>query len=399
MRSQLTKLRNITSKITKGTTPTTVGFDFLDEGINFIKAEALNGDSELDMSGIAYINAEAHNKLKRSILQENDVLVTIAGVNIGKAGIVSQKHLPANTNQAVGIVRVNPDFANSAYVYYWFKNPLTFRYLQSINAQAAQPNINLEMLGNLSLPIPDLQTQRSISSVIEAYDELININRRRIYLLEELARLLFREWFVYFRFPGHEKAKIIDGVPAGWEKTTLGKMASRIKKSYSINDEDLPLIDLARIQSRTLAVTEVGVSSDLETARIIFEKDDILFSSIRPYLHKVILAPFKGITNTSVFVVRSKKQNYRSYLTLLMFSDYAVQFANQHSTGTKMPVVKWGSISMIPAWIPPESIMNEFQGIVAPMLEQIQVSYFLNQKLAQARDLLLPRLMSGKIEV
>lgn len=399
MKTQLTKLNRITARITKGTTPTTMGFDFIDYGVNYIKAEALNGDSELDTQSFSHISDDAHNKLKRSILQNNDVLVTIAGVNIGKVGIVKQKHLPANTNQAVGIVRVKSDLVNSSYIYYWFKNPLTFDYLQSINSQAAQPNINLEMLGNLSILLPDIQNQQKIALTITAYDDLINTNRRCIQLLEESARLLFREWFVYFRFPGHEKVKIVDGVPEGWKKVVLGNIAIRIKKNYSMIDEDLSLIDLARMNSRTLAVSDVGVSSDLETARIIFDKDDVLFSSIRPYLHKVVLAPFKGITNTSVFVVRAKNPIFRAYITLLLFSDYAIQFANVHSTGTKMPVVKWSSVSSLPALIPPQKIIEDFQNMVWPMLEQIQLIYFQNRKLAYARDLLLPRLMSGAMEV
>lgn len=226
MKTQSIKLKNITTRITKGTTPTTMGFDFIDYGINYIKAEALNGDSELDMQSFSYINDVAHNKLKRSILQNNDVLVTIAGVNIGKVGIVKQKHLPANTNQAVGIVRIKSELANSSYIYYWFKNPLTFNHLQNINAQAAQPNINLEMLGNLSLLLPDIQNQQRIASAITAYDELININRRRIQLLEEAARLLFREWFVYFKFPNHEKVNVIDGVPEGWNKEKINKLVT-----------------------------------------------------------------------------------------------------------------------------------------------------------------------------
>ena len=272
-------------------------------------------------------------------------------------------------------------------------------YFKNASIGATTQYLTKPVLDNLKITLPDIDTQRSIIDIVYIYDDLINTNRRRIQLLEEAARLLFREWFVYFRFPGHEKVKIVDGVPEGWEKTSLGNIANRIKKNYSINDEDLSLVDLARINSRTLAVSDVGVASDLETARIIFEKDDVLFSAIRPYLHKVILAPFKGITNTSIFVVRAKKTNFRAYLTLLLFSDYAIQFANQHSTGTKMPVVKWSSVSMIPALISPNAIMNEFQNIAGPMLEQIQLSYFQNQKLAQSRDLLLPLLMSGTIEV
>ncbi len=331
---------------------------------------------------------------KQFLYKEPQLIVVARGV--GGTGDV--KISPENawiTNLSL-ILELDKEKVDRTYLYYKLKKePLK----KNLNTGAAQAQITIGVLENYKVKIPEVAIQKKIASNIASYDDLIDINRRRIQLLEEAARLLFREWFVYFRFPGHEKVKIVDGAPDGWKKTTLGNIANRIKKNYSINDEDLSLVDLARINSRTLAVTDVGVASDLETARIIFEKDDILFSSIRPYLHKVVLAPFRGITNTSIFVIRAKNPIYRAYITLLLFSNYAIQFANQHSTGTKMPVVKWGSVSKLPALIPHQTIMEDFQNMVWPMLEQIQLAYFQNRKLAQARDLLLPRLMSGAIEV
>ena len=312
-------------------------------------------------------------------------------------GYVAIGKTELSTNQGFKNLICDEKKADPEFIYYLLKKNKSF--LQSHATGSTFGELSGSRLRNLEFNLPELNIQKKIAQSLISYDDLIAINHRRIQLLEEAARLLFREWFVYFRFPGHEKVKIVDGVPEGWKKTTLGNIANRIKKNYSINDEDLSLVDLARINSRTLAVTDVGVASDLETARIIFEIDDILFSSIRLYLHKVVLAPFRGITNTSVFVIRAKNPIYRAYITLLLFSDYAIQFANQHSTGTKMPVVKWGSVSKLPALIPHQTIMEDFQNMVWPMLEQIQLAYFQNQKLTKARDLLLPRLMSGEIEV
>jgi type I restriction enzyme S subunit len=343
-----------------------------------------------------YTQTYSHEGLAQSKLWKAGTLCITVAANIADTSILSFD--ACFPDSIIGFI---PDKkkADARYIKYLFDLVIQQRF-KNFSKGSTQDNLSREKLLSLKLSlIENVETQKNIADQLEVYDNIIYNNTGRIQLLEEIARLLFSEWFVHLRFPDHKKVKLINDTPEGWEKKTLGEISKRIKKSYSINDEDLPLIDLARIQSRTLAATEVGVSSDLETARIIFERDDILFSSIRPYLHKVILAPCKGITNTSVFVVRSKKQNFRAYLTLLMFSDYAVQFANQHSTGTKMPVVKWNSVSMIPAWIPPESIMDEFQNIVGPILEQIQTSFFLNQKLIQARDLLLTKLMSGKTEL
>ena len=336
------------------------------------------------------------------LLKKDDLIVAMTEQVPGLLG--SSAFIPKDNtylhNQRLGLVdEIDKDFFDKKYLYHLFNSRGVRSQIYGSASGTKVRHTSPGRIYKVKILVPDVVKQKEISSIIENYNQLIRTNRRRIQLLEKSARFLFREWFVYFRFPGHEKVKIVDSVPDGWKKTTLGNVANRIKKNYSINDEDLNLVDLARINSRTLAVTDVGVASDLETARIIFEKDDILFSSIRPYLHKVVLAPFRGITNTSIFVIRAKNPIYRAYITLLLFSNYAIQFANQHSTGTKMPVVKWGSVSKLPALIPHQTIMEDFQNMVWPMLEQIQLAYFQNRKLAHARDLLLLRLMSGAIEV
>ena len=408
MKAQSIKLKSITSKITKGTTPTTMGFDFIDYGINFIKAEALNGDSELDAEGFAYINDDAHNKLKRSILQKNDVLVTIAGVNIGKTGIVKQKHLPANTNQAVGIVRIKPDLASSVYIYYWFKNPLTFKHLQNINAQAAQPNINLEMLGDLSLFLPNIQTQQKIASTIFIYDELINNNRRRIQLLEESARLLFREWFVYFRFPrlrqgfggqaGHEKAcpvesinstgvKIVDGVPEGWEKGLFGGIAI-VKKGKNITfeqavDGDIPVVgggleptyyhNKANVSAPVITISASGAN-----AGFVNMYDTDIWASDCSYIDK-----------------NSTKYIHSLYLRLKSLQTAILGL----QVGVAQPHVYPRDLNRLRLLNAPDDLCVQFEQLVTPIFNLIKNLRLENQKLAQARDLLLPRLMSGSIEV
>ena len=237
---------SVTHVVTKGTTPTTYGMPFTDEGVNFIKAEALNGDSALDRRGFRYINHETHTRLSRSILQENDVLVTIAGANVGRCGYVRRNYLPANTNQAVGIVRVNPQRANPRFVYYFFKLPSTRSLCLSIGGQAAQPNVNLANLKAFEVLLPSRSEQTRIAEILSVYDDLIENNRRRIALLEQGARELYREWFVRLRFPGHENTRIAEGLPAGWEKANLGDIVpiskgKNITKS-SVRDGHVPVV-------------------------------------------------------------------------------------------------------------------------------------------------------------
>jgi type I restriction enzyme S subunit len=378
-----------------------MGFDFIDYGINYIKAEALNGDSELDMQSFSYINDVAHNKLKRSILQNNDVLVTIAGVNIGKVGIVKQKHLPANTNQAVGIVRIKSELANSSYIYYWFKNPLTFNHLQNINAQAAQPNINLEMLGNLSLLLPDIQNQQRIASAITAYDELININRRRIQLLEEAARLLFREWFVYFKFPNHEKVNVIDGVPEGWNKEKINKLVTFKRGVEPGSDNYLETYESGSFpffRVSDLVARNPSIFVDEQYAKsALLKKSDIVISLDGSV--GIVSMGLEGCYSTGIrkLIIKDKKIN-RAYLYFLMKSHYVQGVINAYAKGTTIQHAGEAIKHMNPI-LPPQNLMDLFDEIASPALNEILILLEQNQKLAQARDLLLPRLMSGAIEV
>ena len=275
---------------------------FTDSGVNFIKAEALNGDSSLDRAGFAFVSESTHEKLKRSILAEGDILVTIAGAQVGRCGIVRAEHLPANTNQAVGIIRVLRERANPRFVYYFFKNPQTFRMCQGTGGQAAQPNINLTVLKGFDLPLPDLQTQDAIVGVLSAYDDLIENNRRRIALLEAAARLLYREWFVHFRFPGHEHVKITNGFPEGWERRTLGDLVRVVKESVRHSDfEERDIhIGLEHIPRRSFTLADWEPAEGLASGKWRFEEGDILFCKIRPYFHKVGFALRKGLVLRSI---------------------------------------------------------------------------------------------------
>jgi len=407
MKTQPVKLKNITDKITKGTTPTTMGFDFIDYGINFIKAEALNGDSELDNQGFAYINDNAHNRLKRSILQKNDVLVTIAGVNIGKVGIVKQKYLPANTNQAVGIIRINPDLANSNYVYYWFKNPLTFNHLQNINSQAAQPNINLEMLGNLSLLLPDIQIQQRIASSIIVYDELINTNRRRIQLLEESARLLFCEWFVYFRFPGHEKVKIVDGVPEGWEGKKLNKFVSffgghAFKRASYKQEGKYGIVTIKNVQQNNFipkCTDYLDYVPNSMRKHCFLTNGDILISLTGNVGRVCLVYGENYLLNQRVAKIEAKNKIPKSFIYWMFDNSVMQKRVENLSYGAaqqNLSPIKLGEQKVI---LPPDLLLESFDEIISLINIEIIQLLTQNQKLAQARDLLLPRLMSGEIEV
>ena len=140
-----TSLGELCNKITKGTTPTTYGMSFVDKGINYIKAESITKDSRIDETTFAFITKYTHDKLKRSQIELNDILFSMAGMFLGKTAIVSNENfLPANTNQAVAIIRVKDEIANPFFVFYYLNQKSIKAYINLLSAQSAQPNINLK---------------------------------------------------------------------------------------------------------------------------------------------------------------------------------------------------------------------------------------------------------------
>lgn len=396
------KIGDIAEVVTKGTTPTTYGMPFTDSGVNFIKAEALNGDCTLDRSGFTFVAESTHEKLKRSILAEGDVLVTIAGAQVGKCGIVRPEHLPANTNQAVGIVRVRPGQANPRFVYYFFKNPKTFQKLQGLGGQAAQPNINLTVLKGVTLPAPDMKTQDIVVEYLSAYDDLIENNRRRIALLEEAARLLYREWFVYFRFPGHEHVKIINDVPDGWKTMTLGDVAATNRNSYQgkelpdeINYVDISSVTEGRIVSKAAMFSREAPGR----ARRKAADGDVIWSNVRPNLraYALVLEPDVNDVFSTGFTILSAKDVPFTWLYLFVTTEVFVGHLVNHATGAGYPAVRPDDFERATAVIPPTALLRLFHESTEPSFRLISKLDQQSHKLALARDLLLPRLMNGEI--
>ena len=408
------KINNIAEVVTKGTTPTTYGMPFVDSGVNFIKAEALNGDSALDSSGFAFVSESTHEKLKRSILAEGDILITIAGAQVGRCGIVRPEHLPANTNQAVGIIRVHRKRANPGFVYYFFKNPQTFQMCQGIGSQAAQPNINLTVLKGFDLPLPDLRTQDALVEILSAYDDLIKNNQRRIALLEEAARLLYREWFVHFRFPGHEHVSIIDGLPEGWERQPISGLADIFRgKSYRsselVDSDGQPFINLKcvnrfggfrisgmkwfRGKHKELHLTVPGdvliaVTDMTRNAMIVAQAARVPMTVGDNAIYSMDLV--KAIPKTDV--------EPEWFYGMLRFSQFSA-VVREEATGATVLHLKPRHLENWEAVVPPPPLRGLFSEQFGAILQQVDNLEVQSANCAQARDLLLPRLMNGEIAV
>jgi len=350
---------------------------------------------------LKYIDKHAYNFLSKSKVFPGDILMNKIA-NAGSVYMMPNLKRPVSLAMNLFLIRVQPEYANHKYIYYYLKEHQD--YIKLFAVGTAAKTITKQAVRDLEITLPTLSIQRKIAAILSAYDDLIENNQRRIKILEEIAQNLYREWFVKFRFPGYEKAKFVDSplgrIPEGWEVKTLGEIAELKKDKFQKElHSKLPLLDLAKMNQHTLYVGETGNPNELTSSRIIFKKDDILFGSIRPYLHKVALAPCQGVTNVSVFVIQSIDICLQSFLTVLLSSIETIRWADQHSTGTKMPVIKWEALQRMPVIMPEQQILKEFQTLIYPMIQTVKIAYSRNRTLRRTRDLLLPKLISGEVDV
>lgn len=287
-------------------------------------------------------------------------------------------------------------------------NPrFVYFYLQTINFKRfdvgnSNPTLNRNHIHDLAALIPPLDTQKRIAGILSAYDDLIENNRRRMALLEDAARQLYREWFVRFRFPGHEHTRITNAVPRGWAKRTLGNLCEEVRETVKPEaiDSDTPYIGLEHMPRRSISLSEWGTADQVTSSKHRFREGEILFGKIRPYFHKVGIAFLDGVASSDAIVIRPLEVNFRGLVLMTVSSDpFVAVTAQTMKEGSKMPRADWKQMQAYPVPLPPAGLLGTFEGVILATVQQLKTLTLANQKLRAARDLLLPRLMSGEIAV
>ncbi len=406
MGSDLFPISSIATRITKGTTPTSIGSSFVEYGINFVKSESITGARNLDHSKFSHIDLATHNRLLRSQLEENDILFSMAGVYLGKTAIVTEKDTPANTNQAVAIIRIDTSKANFKYVYYW----LSQRYItESVNAacaQSAQPNINLAQIGSILLWLPNIETQRSIAATLSSLDDKIELNNRIIANLEAQAQAIFKSWFVDFEpfQDGEFEESELGLIPKGWRVARLGELCESVSTTHDFKKRKLIFLNTGDIdQGRFLHSNYSAVDLMPGQAKKSIKKHDILFSEIRPINKHFAYVNFDSedyVVSTKLMVIRSKKINSRRLYQYLTRKDVLeeLQVEAEARSGT-FPQIRFDNIQRMLIVIACKEIEEKYSSILEPIYELIDQRIDENKQLVIVRDTLLPKLMSGEIEV
>ena len=214
-------LSALTLKIGSGSTPRGGDSVYISEGTTLIRSQNVY-NNEFSTDGLVYIDEKTAEKMKGVSVEKEDVLVNITGDSVARCCLVHDAVLPARVNQHVAILRTNPKKLLQHFLAFYMVSPfMQAKMLSWAGTGGTRKALTKGMLEGFEIPLPPVDVQDKIVQKIKTYNDLIENNRRRIQLLEESARLLYQEWFVHLRFPGHKQVKITDGVPEGWSKEPL----------------------------------------------------------------------------------------------------------------------------------------------------------------------------------
>lgn len=304
------------------------------------------------------------------------------------------------------VLRAKPNVSDQDFVFYFaLQEELRAAAEKSMTGASGRQRADVSALKEFGCEFPSLSTQRRIAGILSAYDEQIENNQRRIRILEEMARSLYREWFVHFRYPGHESVPLTDSpigpIPQGWEVKKLGDIAEDMRRNIPKGqlDELHPYVGLEHIPRRSLALDSWEIASELGSNKLAFKKGEVLFGKIRPYFHKVSIAPFDGLCSADTIVIRARQPEHYAIVVGCVSSDEFVAHATATSNGSKMPRANWNVLEERPIAIPTLTVARQFSAVVEPAIRQMQTLIFQTANLRRTRDLLLPRLLSGQVNL
>lgn len=422
--ADLILLREICSLITKGSTPTVEDGGFSDAGINFIKSESLTYSGAIDRSKFSFISEATHQRLRRSHLMPRDILYSIAGANLGKCGIAKADMLPANTNQAVAIIRVDQMRASPEFVSYVLRNISFVQMVLGGVAQSAQPNVNLGDIGRFKIPNWPLRYQQAVASVLGSLDHKIELNKSISETLEALARGMFTDWFVEF---GPTRAKMegrapylaphiwslfpdrLDetGKPEGWMMSTIGEEVDVVGGSTPSTKEpafwggdiawatpkDLSSLGTPVLLGTERRITDAGLS---QVGSGLLPSGTVLLSSRAPIGYMAITAMPTAVNQGFIAMVCRKRL---SNVFVWLWTQTNMEAVHQRANGSTFQEISKANFRPISVTVAQPDILRLFDEAVGPLFDQIVSAARETRSLTAMRDCLLPALLSGEARI
>lgn len=381
--------------------------EYSEAGVPFYRSkEIIERNQGQPISEPLFITYDRYNQIKEKfgVPAAGDMLLTSVGT-IGIPYIVKDVDCFYFKDGNLTWFRNFSDEINSKYLYYWMSSNSGQKVLYNTTIGSSQKALTISALKNIEIPLPPVNVQCRIADILSAYDDLIENNRKQIKLLEEAAQRLYKEWFVDLRFPGHEHTKIVDGVPDGWEKSTVSNISSILRRGISpkYNDQaELMVINQKCIRQTVVTFDEARRQEKLFPEEMnLQDSDTVICSTGAGTLGRVgqIFGNYPQTTfDSHVTLVRAKSGFGKQYL--FHFLKYCQSYLMGMGKGsTNQLELSRRTIQDLEILIPLEEIGQMFESLVQSIHDKISAVNAEIDRLQSARDRLLPKLMSGEVEV
>ena len=414
----LVKLRNVSEAIVDcehKTAPTEA------LGIPSIRTTDIK-NGHIDLQNANKVSQETYRAWTKRLEPRPGDLILSREAPVGEVGIV-----PEGTKVCLGqrTVLIRPDCEKVVprYLLYLLltremKHEMTSRAEGSI-----VPHLNMSDIRDLEIPVlPPLGKQRCVAHILGTLDDKIELNRQMNETLEAMAQAIFKSWFVDFDpvrakmegrmpagmdaatatlFPSAFQDSPLGKIPKGWEVGTLGGIAENVRRSVKTSeiDSDEFYIGLEHMPRRSIALSEWQTADGLGSNKYRFRKGEILFGKLRPYFHKVGVAPIEGVCSTDILVIQPIDSEWFAIVLGLVSSDEFIAYTNAYSAGTRMPRTNWKDMSKYEIVLPQVEVSQKYTEFIQPFIERIIENIHQSHTLSQIRDALLPKLLSGEIRV
>jgi type I restriction enzyme S subunit len=366
------------------------------------------GDNRINLEGIARISEEDCTRLSRHIMEEGDIVFSRRG-DVTRRAIITSQEAGYLCGTGCLLIRLKHPRIDNRFVSLFFSLPQFKEYIVQKAVGATMPNLNTGILKRIPLVMPVFETQKRIVDVLSAYDDLIENNRRRMVLLEESARLLYQEWFVRLRFPGHEHVRIVKGLPEGWKTGHFSEFVDYLEGPGLLNrqyrDEGIPFLNIRTIKDDDIDFTKVQYLQEGEVEakykHFLLAEDDHVVSSSGTLGRVVTIRACHIPVMLNTSLIRMRPRSYLSKWFIkayLKHGDYADQVTSM-ATGAAQLNYGPSHLAKLHFKVPTPQLAALYDEFVAPCYTQIKTLLDVNLKLRTARDLLLPRLMSGEVAV
>ena len=395
--------------------------DFGSEGIAVVKIANIQPPA-VSLVSVDRVAPEKLTGLERFKLEDGDILMAMTGATVGKVGRFKGSE-PAYLNQRVARISALKGKQFDDFIYAVASLPGFDELIEGASSGSAQANISAAGIGSVQIPKLTEAEQLGIGEIARVLDDRITLLRETNQTLEAIAQALFKSWFVDFdpvrakaegRVPESIDAETAALFPDAYEETELGLVPKgwgigKLSDIVSLRNERakpsaevqrMPYVPIECIAAKAPFLIDTKSGDEANSSLTVFREGDILFGAMRPYFHKVCIAPFDGVTRTTVFPLKVNFEKERGYALFCVYQNTTIDFATQHSEGSTIPYAKWkGSLELMQCLIPPRDLREKYGEVVDSFVVRANANIALLKTLVGLRDTLLPRLISGQLRI